>query len=151
RLLVTGNWELETARSLPYKLPHIHQEVRAVNVPSRVDGNPLRQAGAAGIRIRTGIRDQVLDRPVLSAADPDSASNAQVIPVAGLRKPELSGVGAPVARFGVGHIQRVGPLVDVHAARPAELEPLRDELAVRLEDLDPVVLSIAHEEPPARV
>ena len=40
---------------------------------------------------------------------------------------------------------------DGDAARPAELPPLGDELAVLIEDLDAVVLAIADEQPAARV
>ena len=40
---------------------------------------------------------------------------------------------------------------DGDAARPPELPPLVDERAVLIEDLDAVVLAVAHEHPPARV
>ena len=53
-------------------------------------------------------------------------------------------------RFGVGHVDHV-VLVDEDAARPAELRPLVDELAVLIEDLDPVVVAIADEQPAARI
>src|SRR5213593_4561637 len=38
-------------------------------------------------------------------------------------------------------------LIDVNPARPAELFPLCDELAVLVEDLDPVVVPVADEQP----
>ena len=41
--------------------------------------------------------------------------------------------------------------VDVDAARPAELLPLIEELAVLVEDLDAVVLAVADEQPPLRI
>src|ERR1700756_1033758 len=39
----------------------------------------------------------------------------------------------------------------MHAARPAELRPLVDELSVLVEDLDAVVVAVAHEQAPARI
>ena len=42
-------------------------------------------------------------------------------------------------------------LVDVDAARPAELRPLLDELAVLIEDLDAVVAAVADEQAAPRI
>ena len=39
-------------------------------------------------------------------------------------------------------------MIDKHPARPSELLPFRDEVAVLVEDLDAVVGAIAHEKPP---
>src|SRR5439155_19909849 len=49
-----------------------------------------------------------------------------------------------------GHVDRVVAR-DVDAARPAELMPDVEQLAVLIEDLNAVVLAIADEQPPARV
>src|SRR5882762_780724 len=88
---------------------------------------------------------------VARAADANAAADAGVVSVAGLRQRELACVRAAIARLGISDVQRVGPLVDVYPARPAELEPLRDEFAVCVEHLDAVILTIADEESAARV
>ena len=77
--------------------------------------------------------------------------SSRIESVTGLRKRQLADVRTAVARFGIGDIQRVGLPVDVDAARAAELEPLGDELAVLVEDLNAVVLAIADEQPAARI
>ena len=78
-----------------------------------------------------------VDLAVLGAADADAALPAVVV----LRH-RLG--------FRVGDVDHV-VLVDEDAARPAELLPLVDELAVLIEDLDAVVVAIADEEPALRV
>ena len=54
------------------------------------------------------------------------------------------------AGFRVGDVEVV-VLVDEHAARPAELRPLLDELSALIEDLDAVAAAAADEEPPLRI
>src|SRR3954452_5334686 len=58
-----------------------------------------------------------------------------------------AGVGT---RLGIGDVDGV-VFGDEDPARPAELAPLVQECAVLIEDLDPVVLAVADEQPPARV
>src|SRR6267378_6578890 len=74
--------------------------------------------------VRVGARDEVFDRPVLGIADPDAAPAARIgsaaLLVLGLRVRDIDHV----------------VLVDEHRTRPAELLPLDEELAVRVEDLD---------------
>src|SRR5437867_12513814 len=53
-------------------------------------------------------------------------------------------------RLRIGDVDRV-LLVDIDPARTTELLPLRDERAVLVEDLNPVVVAIADEEAAARV
>src|SRR5205085_1418047 len=53
-------------------------------------------------------------------------------------------------RFGVCGVQNV-VLVDVYAARAAELPPLIDEVPILIEDLNPAVLTVRHEQSPARI
>ena len=62
----------------------------------------------------------------------------------------MTRVGSPVPGLGVSDVDHVVS-VNVHAARPAELEPLRDKLAVLIEDLDSVVLAIADKQPSSRI
>jgi hypothetical protein len=49
--------------------------------------------------------------------------------------------------FGVGPLQGV-VLADVNPARPSELIPLGEELAVRPENFQPMIHAIGHEETP---
>src|SRR6185295_13021441 len=53
-------------------------------------------------------------------------------------------------RLGIGRVEHV-VLVDVDAARPAELPPLLEELAVLIEDLNAAVAAIADEQTSARI
>ena len=55
-----------------------------------------------------------------------------------------------VPRLGIGDVDRV-VFRDRDAARPAELRPLVEKLAVLIEDLDAVVVAIADKEAAARV
>src|SRR6185369_7189879 len=73
------------------------------------------------------------------AADADAAFPARMVAVA-LRLP----------RLGVGDVDDVVP-VDIDAARPAELAPDIQQLAVLVEDRDAVVPAVADEQPPAAV
>src|SRR5215475_3177797 len=77
-----------------------------------------------------GFLDEPGDLAVLGVADPDALLEARV----GL-----------VARLRVGDIDLV-VLVDPHAARPAELLPFGEELAVLVEDLEAVVGAVGDEQ-----
>src|SRR5205814_9439066 len=88
-----------------------------------------------GIFVRVGNEREHF--PVLDVADPDAALPAGVIP-------------GDRARFGIGDVNVVA-LVDEDAARPAELRPLVDEVAVAIENLNAVVVAIAHEQASPRV
>ena len=78
-------------------------------------------------------------RAVLGAADADALLDAGQFVRAGIGP-----------RLGVGDVDGVVPR-DGDAARPAELTPFVEELAVLIEDLDPVVLAVADEQPAARI
>jgi L-asparaginase len=85
-------------------------------------------------------------RYVDGAPNADAALCAWVEAITGLRQRQPSDVGPSVPRFRVGDIEDVVP-VNVQAAWPAELEPLRNEIAVLVEDLNPVILTVADEQP----
>ena len=110
---------------------------------------PSARVDTPGIGIRTWIGNEPRHFAVAGAADANAAPDAGVVAVAGLRQRKLSGIRAPVARFGIGDVQRVGAFIDVHPARPTELEPLIDELPVGIEQLDAIVLTVADEQPAA--
>src|SRR5262249_52627691 len=84
-------------------------------------------------------------------SDTDAAANSRIETVTAAGDAVDSDVGSTVARLRIGHVDGVRLLVDEDPARPPELEPLRDELAVVVENLHPVVLTIAHEDAAARV
>src|SRR6266849_2898207 len=77
-----------------------------------------------------GFLDEPSDLAVLGAADPDALLEARV----GL-----------VVRLRVGDVENV-VLVDPDAARPAELLPLGEELAVLVEDLEAAVGAVGDEQ-----
>src|SRR5258708_27021511 len=82
-----------------------------------------------------GFLDEPGDLAVLGAADPDALLEARI----GL-----------VARLRVGDIDAV-VLVDPDPARPAELLPLGEELAVLVEDLKAVVGAVGDEQASGRI
>src|SRR5207247_2794794 len=110
----------------------------AVDVALRIDGDAFGRARAGEIRTASRFRigDVPGDLAVLDAAPADAALPAVVI----LRDR---------FRFGVRDVQNV--VLDEDPARPAELTELLDELAVLIEDLHPVVVAIADEQPSPRV
>src|SRR5262249_47979885 len=105
-------------------------DLRAIDVALRVHGDSFRRA-----RIRSrfvGIGDERRHRAVLRAADANAALPRAVR-------------GRDGARLGVRYIDIV-VLVDVNAARPAELVPRVQQRPVLVEDLDAIVAAIADEE-----
>src|SRR3984893_3427034 len=144
-----GHWQ--RLFLLQHKLPHVGQKVGAVHVSVGVDGDPFRQARPAGVGIGAWIRNQILDGSIACAADAYPAASSWIESVTSLRKRQLADVRTTVARFGISDIHSVGLPVDVDSARSAELEPLGDERSVLVENLDAVVLTIANEEPAARI
>src|SRR5688572_2722146 len=116
-------------------LPHL----RAVHVALRIGCDPFRTAGARErtlVDVRVVVGNERRHLAVARAADADAA-----LPLAML---------ARFVRLGVGHVDHV-VLIDVHAARPAELVPLIEKRAVLIEDLNPVIRTIGNEEPAFRV
>src|SRR5262249_20704398 len=93
------------------------------------------RAGAGDLLDRIG--DEGGHRAVAHPADPDAALPAIVV------------LGDRL-RFRIRDIDDVVP-VDEHAARPAELVPLVEVVAVLIEDLDAIVLPVAEKEPAARI
>src|SRR4029453_8548536 len=143
-------WFSET-RSAFDELSYIHQKVGAVHVALEIDRNAFGKTRAAGIWIRTRIGNEKLDRAVFRTTNPNTAPGARVVCVSSPWKSELSRVRPPIPRFRVGYVEGVGAFVDIEAAGPAELKPLSDELAVLVEDLNAVVLSITDEQASPRI
>ena len=123
--------------------------VRAIDVSLTVRCHPFRQARVGAVGVGTGIRNEVLHLAVARAADPNAVPAAKVEAVAGIGQSVVAQVGPAVARFRISDVQRVGALIDIDAARPSQLEPLREERPVLIQDLDAIVLAIAHEQPAA--
>jgi hypothetical protein len=82
--------------------------------------------GARARRVLIGVGNERDDLPVLDAANPDAPFPSRVIP-------------SDRSRFGVGHVDAIAP-VDEDPARAAELRPLLDEVAVAIENLNPIVV-----------
>src|SRR5258708_9142375 len=101
---------------LPEFLQRLSARIAGIDVAVVVHADAFESAGVFGFLDESG------DLAVLGAADPDALLEA--------------GVGL-VGRLRVGDIDAV-ILVDPHAARPAELLPLGDEVAVLVEDLQAV-------------
>src|SRR6185437_4416749 len=81
----------------------------------------------------------VFDRAVLGAADADAAAAARVGGTAGL-----------VLGLRIGDVEHV-VFVDIDRARPTELRPLGDELAVLVENLDAAVRAVGDKDAPLTV
>src|SRR5689334_17735292 len=107
-------------RLLRVLLDRLWSDLRAVDVPLRIDGDALGGAGAGG-RLRRlrilGIRNERHHFQILGAADADAA-----LPPAGMRRQ---------TRLGVGGVEAI-VLVDEQAADAAELLRLGEELAVQI-------------------
>src|SRR5882762_476431 len=126
----------QTRKSLLHVLHHpLRPDLGAVDVALSIGRDAFGSAG--GGRVLVGIRNESRHLAVLRAADPDAA-----FPV-GARLVDR-------ARLRIRHVDDV-VLVDVDAARAAELRPLVDEIAVLIEDLDAVVAAVAEKQPAARV
>src|SRR5215813_2336922 len=80
-------------------------------------------------------RDKGCDLAVSGAADANSRPDTPVV---------------FCVRLGIRHVNGV-VAIDEDPARPAELLPLRDEIAILVEDLNAVVAAVADEEPPLRI
>src|SRR5262245_26152927 len=80
-------------------------------------------------------RDEGGDLAILGAADADTRPDTRIV--------------FPV-RLMIGHVKDV-VAVNVDAARPAELLPLRDEIAILVEDLNAIVAAVADEDPSLRI
>src|SRR5256885_1952142 len=120
-------------------LHRLWSDLRAVDVPLRVDGDALRGARAGGrlgrVRILR-VRNEIHHLQILRAPDTDAA-----LPSAGMRRR---------ARLRVGGVEAI-VLVDEQSADAAEILRLGEELAVEIEELEPDVAAIGDEEPAARV
>src|SRR5262249_45612739 len=105
-------------------LQPLSARIAGIDVAVIVHADAFESAGVFGFLDESG------DLAVLGAAYPDALLEARV----GL-----------VGRLRVGDIDLV-ILVDPHAARPAELFPLADELAVLVEDLEAAVGAVGDEQ-----
>src|SRR5208283_2792898 len=99
------------------------------NVALRIRRDAFGGAGAGDLFHR--VRNERCHCAIVHAPDPDAALPAVMVPGNGFR-------------FGIGDIDDV-VLVDEYAARPAELMPLGDVVAVLVEDLDAGVVAVADE------
>ena len=91
-------------------------------------------AALVPVAVSSGSGMNAITLPSLTLADANPPLPARVIP-------------RDRARLGVGDVDVVA-LVDEDPARPAELRPLLDEVAVLIEDLNAVVVAVADEQPP---
>ena len=104
-------------------------------VPAASAARPCAPVSCACAGSNSGSGMNALHRAVLRAADVDAARPAGV---------------ALVVRLVVRDVQRVvGRNVD--AARPSELRPLLQEVAVLIEDLNAVVVAVGDEQPALRI
>src|SRR5688500_2500452 len=107
----------------------------AVQVALAVDRDELRAGSRRLARVSPRILDERRYPPTPGIADPDAHLPARILHIVGFR---------------VGDVNLI-PRVEEDAARPPELRPLREELPFLVEELDPVVRAIAHEDAAARV
>src|SRR5580704_8282212 len=119
-----------------YSLPRVFAEaladiLGAEDVAGGIGGDAF---AARFVGVGVGARDEVFDRAVLGAADADAAATAGV------------GGAAGILGLRVGDVDHI-VLVDERRARPAELLPFGEELAVRVEDLDAGVDPIGDKDP----
>src|SRR5260370_25540968 len=116
-----GNWRGPRAKptsSQTCVLLHKPSEILRVGV-ARIDIASIVRADAFERTQLLGFRNEGGDLLVLDGSDPDALLEARI------------GLGV---RLRIGHVDGV-VLVDVDAARPAELLPLVEELAVLVTDL----------------
>src|SRR5262249_19589472 len=119
---------------LPAELRNVSERnLRAIDISAGIDRDAF--GHVLFIRFRTDPWNHLAHDAVLDAADADAAPHAGIY----LR-----------ARGVVGYIDRVAG-IDIDRGRPPEVFPLLDEVAVLVEDLDPVVAAIAHEDASARI
>src|SRR4249920_3024254 len=94
-----------------------------------------------------GALDEVLQRSILRAADPDAVLPARVANRVAAAFRRIVGSANPVVRLRVGHDERV-VLENPDAAGTAELRPRIDHVHVLVEDLDAVVRAIGDDSRP---
>src|SRR5688572_2715507 len=114
-------------------------DLSSINHSVRIDGNTFRRACAESFsaRIGFGIGNKSGELAILRAADANAA-----LPLGPLR---CNRSGLRIRN--INHVV----LVDRDAARPAELMPLGDELAVLIENLNAIVRAIANEQASLRI
>src|SRR5437879_3301208 len=125
---------------LLHVLFHVHREFRAIDISCRIRGNSFRYCGLSGGRIGPRVGHEVFYRAVLGATDANAPLTARVVSVALLA----------AAGFRISDVQHIIP-VNENPAWAAELLPLGNEAAVLVEDLDAVILAVAHEKASPRV
>src|SRR5229473_3385709 len=105
------------------------------NVAHHIRRDAFGGAGAGGLFHRVG--NERRHRAVAHASDPDAALPAVMVP----------GNGFGLGIRDIDHVV----LVDEDPARPAELVPLVEEVALLVENLDAIVVAVADEQPSARI
>src|SRR5262249_48662326 len=114
---------------LPKLLQPLSARIAGIDVAVVVHAHAFESSGVFSLLNEPG------DLAVLGAADPDALLEARV------------GI---VGRLRVGDIDAV-VLVDPHAAWPAELLPLGEELAVLVEDLEAAIGAVGDEQTAGRI
>src|SRR6266446_780308 len=114
---------------LPEFLQPLRARIAGIDVTVIVHADAFEGAGVFGFLDEPG------DLAVLGAADPDALLEARVGLVGRLRIGDVDGV----------------VLVDPDPARPAELLPLGEELAVLVEDLEAAIGAVGDEQAPGRI
>src|SRR5688572_5318220 len=109
---------------------HFRPDLGAINVAVRIGGHAFRAARGGLVRSGLRIGNEGRDLAIARAADINPA-----LP---------TGIAFGV-RLRVGHVNDVIS-IDENAARTAELLPFLQELAVLIEELNPVVRAVADEE-----
>src|ERR1700676_1722562 len=112
-------------------LQSLRTDFRSVDVALGIHCNAFRPAGAGGLFHGIGNERDYLS--VFDAAVTNAAFPPIMVPGNGLG-------------FGGAHIKHV-LLVDENSARPAELAQLGNKFAVLIEDLNSIVVAVAHEQP----
>src|SRR5262249_50936442 len=110
------------------------------------------RAGFARVEVARGIYDDTFGRAgrfLLGAEGRDEGGDLAILGATDADPWPDTRVVFPV-RLMIGHVEDV-VAVNVDAARPAELLPLRDEIAILVEDLNAIVAAVADEDPSLRI
>src|SRR5262249_5768979 len=110
------------------------------------------RAGFARVEVARGIYDDTFGRGgrfLLGAEGRDEGGDVAILGVADTDPRPHARVVFRV-RLMIGHVKDI-VAVDVDSARTAELLPLREEIAILVEDLNAIVAAVADEDPSLRI